>query len=118
MTTNQVKVYLTYILDAITSIEELTASGRSDFEAKKHTRAAVLYYLQTMAERTQRLPDTMKHTQPEVDWIGISGFRNRLVHGYLDVNTDILWSVIENYLPDLKRAVQTMLASLDDTQAN
>ncbi len=69
-----------------------------------------------MAESAQRLSDTLKSTQPGIDWIGIGGFRNRLVHGYLNVNVDILWSVIENYLTELKRAAHAMLESLNDTE--
>ncbi|HVU10892.1 MAG TPA: HepT-like ribonuclease domain-containing protein [Phototrophicaceae bacterium] len=84
------KVNLIYILDCIANVEELTAAGRSAFEAAKHDRAAVLYYLQTMAESTQRLSDLLKSAHPEIDWVGINGFRNRLVHGYLSVNADIL----------------------------
>lgn len=119
MTTNQDRVYLTYVLECIANIEELTVSGRAAFETAKHDRAAVLYYLQTMAESTQRLSDSLKNTHAEVDWIGISGFRNRLVHGYLDVNVDILWNVIEHYLPELRQAVEEMLKNNpNDTQGN
>lgn len=107
------RVFLSYILECITNVEDLTRNGREAFEAAKHDQAAALYYLQTMAETTQRLSDTVKATQPEIDWIAISGFRNRLVHGYLQVNMDVVWSVVENYLPALKRAVTAMLENLE-----
>jgi len=68
------RVYLTYILECIANIEELTMPGRTAFEASKHSRAAILYYLQTMAESTQRLSEELKAAHSEVDWIGISGF--------------------------------------------
>ena len=93
---NSDKVYLTYILECISNIEELTHGGREEFESAKHDRAAVLYYLQTMAETTQRISDSLKQTQSQIDWIAIGGFRNRLVHGYLEVNINVVWSVIEN----------------------
>ena len=113
MSADQDAVYLTHILECIANIQELTANGRDAFEAVKHSRAAVLYYLQTMAESTQRLSDALKDTHPEVDWIAISGFRNRLVHGYLAVNFDIVWNVIEQYLPGLRQAASDLLESLD-----
>ena len=106
------QIFLSYILECITNVEDLTRNGRAAFEAAKHDRAAALYYLQTMAETTQRLSEAIKVTHPEVDWVAISGFRNRLVHGYLQINMDVVWSVVENYLPDLKRAVTAMLESL------
>ncbi len=118
MSKNTDQIHLTYILECIGNIEELTVSGRSAFETAKHDRAAVLYYLQTMSESTQRLSETLKAKHEEVDWVGISGFRNRLVHGYLDVNVDILWSVIENSLPELKAAVEQMLKDLNNTEGS
>jgi uncharacterized protein with HEPN domain len=108
------KLYLIYILECISNIEELVAGGRTAFEAAKHNRAAMLYYLQTMAEATQRLSESLKTTHPEVDWVAISGFRNRLAHSYLDVNMNIVWTIIEQYLPDLKSAVIGMLQKLGD----
>jgi uncharacterized protein with HEPN domain len=117
MSAKEDRIHLTYILECIANVDELTASGREAFEAAKHDRAAVLYYLQTMAESTQRLSETIKASHAEIDWLAIAGFRNRLVHGYLNVNVDILWSVIENYLPGLKLSVGQMLAGLNDSEA-
>ena len=108
------EVYLIYILECIANIEDLTQKGRLALESAKHDRAAVLYYLQTMSETTQRVSDRLKQAHPEVDWVAISGFRNRLVHGYLEVNLNVVWSVIEDYLPSLKRASRQMLNQLDD----
>jgi len=111
--------YLDYIDQSIASVEELTSGGREIFLAAKHDQAATLYYLQTLAEATQRISDALKSAHPEVDWAAIGGFRNRLAHGYLDVDLDIIWNVIKNYLPPLKTAVQAMLQSLDgETGAN
>ncbi len=111
------RVYLVHILETITNIEDLTADGHEVFEAAKHDRAAALYYLQTMAESTQRLSDDIKATHPEIDWTAISGFRNRLAHGYLEVNINIVWNIIENDLPALKLAVEVMLQSMDNSNS-
>jgi uncharacterized protein with HEPN domain len=112
------RVYLIYIGECIANVEELTAPGREAFMATRHEQAAVLYYLQTMAEATQQLSDELKTGHPEIDWEAIGGFRNRLVHGYLDVNMAIVWNVIENYLQPLKQAVETMLAGLDASESS
>lgn len=110
----QDRVYVAHILEMIANIGELTGEGREAFMAAKHDRAAVLHYLQTMAESTQRLSDEIKAAYPEVDWKAISGFRNRLVHGYLNVNMAVVWSVIEDYLPGLQRAAEAMLENLSE----
>lgn len=73
-----------------------------------------LYYLQTMSETTQRLPDALKKQQSHIDWVGISGFRNRIVHGYLNINSRLVWQVIKNELPELKSAIKALLLVVDD----
>jgi uncharacterized protein with HEPN domain len=37
-----------------------------------------------------------------------------LVHGYLEVNMDIVWNVIVKYLPELKRAITSMIQKLEN----
>jgi uncharacterized protein with HEPN domain len=88
VTDNPDRVYLLYILESISNIEEISLLTREklDTDEYKHQRAALLYYLQTMAEATQRLSDELKSRHTEVDWLGIAGFRNRLAHGYLEIN--------------------------------
>lgn len=111
---NEDRLYLVHISECIANVEELTASGKEAFFAAKHDKAAVLYYLQTLAESTQRLSESIKNTHPEIEWAKIVGFRNRLVHGYMNVNLLVVWDIIEKNLPALKMAVQNMLESLDD----
>lgn len=110
---NRDKLYLEYILTCISNIEELVAKGKNAFIAAKHDQAAVLYYLQTLSESTQNLTDTLKATQPQIDWKTIRAFRNVVVHSYLQIKLDLIWQVIEDDLTPLKLAVQVMLSSLD-----
>lgn len=70
---------------------------------------AVLRNLQTLAESTQHLNEDLKANHPEIDWRGISGFRNILVHQYLSVNPLRVWNVIEQHLPPLSETVAKML---------
>jgi uncharacterized protein with HEPN domain len=44
-----------------------------------------------------------------VEWRKIADFRNRLVHDYLGVDLEIVWHVIEEDLPELKRAIVEIL---------
>ncbi|MBI5669604.1 MAG: DUF86 domain-containing protein [Chloroflexi bacterium] len=111
---NPDRLYLTHISESIADIEVFVAEGKEEFFTSRKTQAAVLYRLQTLAESTQRLSENLKARHPEVDWVSIRGFRNRLVHDYLNTNLNVVWNVVENFLPPLKMAVQAMLASLQD----
>lgn len=98
-------VYVQYVLDAIAWIEEDTKGDRDVFLSSRTIQAAVLRYLQTLAEATQRLPEHLKAMHPEIDWMGIADFRNVLVHDYLGLDIERVWVTVEKDLPPLKQAV-------------
>ena len=74
----------------------------------------VIRNLQTLAQSTQRLSDTIKLAHPEVDWRGIVGVRNILVHDYLGVNLARVWRIVEQELPHLKSRIEALLEELRD----
>ena len=110
------RVYLEHIRECLDWIDRFTAGGREEFLSDRKTQSAVLRELQVMAESTQRLPEGLKEQHPEVSWKGIAGFRNVLVHDYLGIKAERVWQIIENDLPVLRAAVQSMLgeANSDD----
>jgi len=106
------KLYLIHIRECIERIEEYVAGGRNEFMVSTLIQDAVLRNLQTMAESTQRLSDSLKRTHPEVPWRDIAGFRNVLVHDYLGVDLEYVWQVVERDLPPLRKQIETMLKKL------
>jgi len=72
-------------------------------------RDATIYRLQTLAESAQRLSSAFKEQHAEIPWDRVAGFRNRMVHGYLDVDRDIVWAIIDHDLPELARCVRAEL---------
>ncbi|MEB3885690.1 HepT-like ribonuclease domain-containing protein [Lyngbya sp. CCY1209] len=72
------------ILQCINPIQEYTGEDREIFLHNTLVQDAVLRRLQTMAESTQRLSEELKAEATEVDWRALSGFRNVLVHDYLN----------------------------------
>jgi uncharacterized protein with HEPN domain len=65
--------------------------------------------LKSSAKRFKRLSDQVLDRSEDIPWHQIAGFRNVLIHGYMDVDLDQVWNVIERYLPDLKEAVNYLL---------
>ena len=105
-------VYLRHILECIRRIEENTDVGTDQFMASYTLQDAVLRNLQTMAESTQRLSESLKTQYPDVEWRRVSAFRNVLVHNYLGIDMDRIWDVVESDVPALKSAVTKMLNEL------
>jgi uncharacterized protein with HEPN domain len=92
------RLYPIHILESIERVEEYTSEGLEQFLSDKKTQDAVLRNLQILAESTQRISPELKNAHFEIDWRGISGFRNVLVHDYLGVNLITVWGIIESPL--------------------
>jgi uncharacterized protein with HEPN domain len=104
-------IYLEHILECISRIEE-NASNRGQFFASHLLQDATLRNLQTLAESCQRLSQLNKDAHSHIPWRDISGFRNILVHNYLDIDFEQVWMIIERDLPLLKLAASQMLQRL------
>jgi uncharacterized protein with HEPN domain len=109
-------VYLRHILECLRRVEENTAAGREAFMASHTLQDAVLRNLQTMAESTQRLSDAARGARPAVDWRAISGFRNVLVHNYLGIDLDQIWTIVQRDVPALRAALETSVTSTDPSE--
>ncbi len=97
-------IYIDHMLDCIQRIGEYVES-KEQFYSSRLVQDAVVRNLQVMAESSQRLADDIKKTYPDIPWKEISGFRNILVHDYLGVDLDAIWSVVEQDLPKLEQAI-------------
>ena len=107
------RVYLKHILRCIARIEEYTTGGRESFLSSNLIQDGVIRNLQTLAESSQRLSEGLRASQQSVDWKGLAGFRNVLVHDYLGVDIELVYRAIEQDVPRLKLACQAALPSLE-----
>jgi uncharacterized protein with HEPN domain len=55
----------------------------------------------------------VKASQPSVDWKGLAGFRNVLVHDYLGVDLELVYRAVDRDVPRLKIACEAALPALD-----
>ncbi len=105
------RTYLLHIQECILRIEEDVRDGRTAFELSHMIQDAVIRNLQVLAESTKRLSDAAKSTNSAIDWAGIAGFRNMLVHDYFSVDLGVVWKIVAEDIPALKTAILEMLAS-------
>lgn len=72
----------------------------------------MLWRLQTMAESATQASDEIKARHADVDWRGIRGFRNIVVHGYIDaLDLELTWTLIEREVDSLGRVADLELAA-------
>ena len=108
------RVFLRDILDAAGSISEYTLdTSFEEFSGKKIVSDAVIMNLAVIGEAAKKVPASLKKNYPSVDWRGIAGLRDILVHKYSSINLKVIWDIVENELPELKSTVKKMLEDSD-----
>jgi uncharacterized protein with HEPN domain len=110
------RLYLIHVQDCIIRIRDYTAGGKDEFMGNVMVQDAVLRNLEIMGESVKKVPDAWKQSQPQVEWVKVGDFRNVLAHAYFDINLDLVWHIIENYLPGLEAAVRVLMNFEDVTE--
>lgn len=102
------------ILDAMVKAELLVEEVSYDqFETDFRINFAVIRALEIIGEASKRLPKGLRDRYPEIPWKGMAGMRDRIIHGYDDVDYQIVWGVVKNDIPEIKPRIQKIL---DDYQ--
>lgn len=105
--------YLDHIRDAIAKIGRYTAGKiEADFLSDELVQDGVIRNLEIIGEAVTKLSPELKTRHGHVPWGEISGMRNRLIHGYISVNLEIVWSTVEKVLPDFLCQVESIQREL------
>jgi uncharacterized protein with HEPN domain len=78
--------------------------GKHQFLEDKRTQQAVIMSLIIIGEAATKVMDgyaEFARAHPEVPWRGMRGMRNRIAHGYFDINLDVVWETVQTALPRL-----------------
>jgi uncharacterized protein with HEPN domain len=105
-------VYLDDILQACRSIQRYTAGLTFErFTGNQMTIDAVVRNFQIVGEAAKNVPDDLRARLTQIDWRGVAGFRDVLVHRYFDVDLDLTWQIITDRVGPLAVAVEKFLTA-------
>ena len=94
-----------YIDDMISFAEKVIAYtdgfDRDRFIASGLNYDATLRNLELIGEAASHVPDVVRAAHPQVPWRLVIATRNRLIHGYLGIDNDTLWSIVVTDVPAL-----------------
>ena len=93
---------LRHMLDhAVEAVEMIRGRVRDDLDADRKLNLALVRLVEIVGEAAARVSEAERKRVPQIPWEDIIGMRNRVVHGYDEVDFDILWDVVELHLPPL-----------------
>ena len=100
------------ILEAIDRIETHKGVRRLEFDTDELLQVWFVHHLQIIGEAASRLSDEIRTRHPEVPWGQIIGMRHILVHGYFEVDSEIVWNTMQVNLDQLKEQITDILTPM------
>ncbi len=106
------RVYVQDMIDFGERVVTYTAGMDQDaFITDSRTYDAVLRNIELIGEAATHVPAPVQERNPEIEWRKIIAARNRVAHGYMGVDNDVIWDIIRTDVPDLLPKLRCMLDS-------
>ncbi len=98
------------ILDAITKIEEFTnGMGPDEFASDDKTVSAVVRKIEIIGEAAKNMPEEITKRHNDVEWGKVAKMRDKLIHGYFETDSVVVWKTIREDLPVLKEKIKKII---------
>jgi uncharacterized protein with HEPN domain len=84
-------------------ISFVKGKSRASLEKDRILALALTKELEVLGEAASRVSLEFQGAHPKIRWNLIIGMRNRLIHGYFDIDLDLVWTTVTRDLPILAR---------------
>jgi len=119
MSENRLPDYLDHIQQAAAdacNFEE--GQAKADFLADKRTQRAVIMSFIIIGEAATKVMDgyaDFTQAHPDVPWRSMRNMRNRMAHGYFDINLEVVWETTQEWLPGLLKQLHTVRQNIHES---
>ena len=101
--------------DAAVAIRDLVGDRTAEeVEVDALRRAALLWHFTVLGEAAGQVPDDTKDAYPQVAWRSAARLRNRIVHGYWDIDVETLVATAVDDLPQMIEQLESAISLLHD----
>ena len=107
----RVRHMLEAVRDAMAFAE---GESRSSLNSDRMLLLSLVKCVEIVGEAASKVTPECRRASPAIPWAAIVTMRHRLVHGYFDINRDILWQTIQEDLPQLAADLERILADFPD----
>lgn len=92
------------------AVAMVQGKSRQDLDQDRKLNLSLVRLLEIVGEAANRIPKQEREHHANIPWAEIIGLRNRLIHGYDEVDFDILWQIVTQDLPPLVAVLESILA--------
>jgi uncharacterized protein with HEPN domain len=111
--------YLRHVLDEATYLIDQTETlTKEEFMRDETLKRAFVRSLEIIGEATKKVSVELRQKHGHIDWRGMAGMRDRLVHDYFGIDYDIVWDVVINKVPLLHYQVQQIIQEESGSHIN
>ncbi len=97
------------MIEAAHKITDRVQRGRHTFEVDEDVRLAMVHLLEIVGEAAAGLSAEFRTRHPDLPLPVVVGMRNRIIHGYFDIDHDVLWRAATEHLPPFAQRVEEIL---------
>lgn len=111
MSEREWRFYLNDMLGFAENVLAYTAGfSQSQFINTGLNYDATVRNLELIGEAATHIPAEIRESYPGIPWRQVIATRNQLIHGYLGIDNDTLWSIIQDDIPVLITELQKLIA--------
>jgi len=120
MSPNRLPDYLAHMQQAASdACAFVQGMGHAEFCADKRTQQAVIMSLIVLGEAATKIMESnadFAQTHTQIPWRSMRGMRNRMAHGYFEINLDVVWDTVQTALPALLQQLSHLPPSAEPSE--
>ena len=108
------KEYLEYLKHILSECEYITSviktvTDKTELIENETLKRAIIRSIEIIGEASKKIPADIKLKWDYISWKNMAGMRDRLIHDYIGINYSIVWDVVKNVIPELKKQISEVI---------
>jgi len=105
-------IRIRHMLDAANDALNFAADRqRTDLDNDRQLLLSIVKSIEIIGEAASKVSTSTREAQPHIPWHAIITMRHRLVHGYFDIDHEVVWQTLLSDLPTLLRQLEQVMAT-------
>ena len=105
---NDILLFCEHIAEYIHGVD------KNSFLSNRMLQDALVRKIEIIGEAVKNISTETREKYPQIAWKEIAGMRDKIVHGYFNVDLDIVWKTVTQFIPKLKPEIEKILETISN----